>query len=210
MDIGFGSCGPNVATCSDLGGINKEIGACLQSFRSLLMDNIMPSRSDSFSPIAFAAANCYRVATAPNGTEEYWSADIKAVRPGVFSEIFHGVLFVEKPGEMVFLAGIESPDGVDRHIRSDAAMKQSAFINFLRAENERENATLGVLALVFQGHEYATVGKATAAYLAAKGLAHPFGVGFMDSDGEYQLLQIVPGDESGFDGNAYLPFDQLG
>ncbi len=161
-------------------------------------------------PIAFAATNCRFVAKVPNGVEEYWSADIKAVRRGVLHEVFTEVLFVEKPGELVFLAGIESPDGVDRHIRPDVAETQAGFIRFLRDENERDSAALGILAGVFQGREYATVGKATAAYLAARSLSHPFGVGFMDADGEYQRMQIEPGDDSGFDGNAYPPFDQLG
>ncbi|MEW6414236.1 MAG: hypothetical protein AB1482_03170 [Pseudomonadota bacterium] len=165
---------------------------------------------DIAPPIAFAAANCQFLAQVPNGIEGYWSADIKAVRRGVLHEIFTGVLFVEKPGELVFLAGIESPDGIDRHIRSDAAAKQAEFIRFLRDENDRDNAALGILAGVFQGREYAAVGKATAAYLAARSLSHPFGVGFMDHEGAYQTIQIVPGDDSGFDGNAYLPFDQLG
>lgn len=170
----------------------------------------MLNNSNLVPPIAFAATNCQRIAKLPNGIEEYWSADIKAVRHGIFNEIFAGILFVEKPGELVFLAGIESSDGIDRHIRSDVAMKQAEFIRFLREENERDNTALGILSAVFQGHEYATVGKATAAYLAARSQSHPFGVGFMDSDGEYQLLQIVPDEDSGFDGNSYLPFDQLG
>lgn len=170
----------------------------------------MLSNSNLVSPIAFAATNCQRIAKSPNGIKEYWSADIKAVRHGIFNEIFPGILFIEKPGELVFLAGIESRDGIDRHIRSDVAMKQVEFIGFLREENERDNAALGILSVVFQGHEYATVWKATAAYLAARSLSHSFGVGFMDSDGEYQLLQIVPGEDSGFDGNSSLPFDQLG
>lgn len=161
-------------------------------------------------PIAFAATNCQRISKNPNGIEEYWSADIKVVRHKTFNRIFTGVLFFEKPGEIVYLAGIEHPDGVDRHIHSDAAIKQAEFIAFLREENDRDNAILGMFSAMFQGHEYATVGQASAAYLAAKSLTHPFGVGFMDSDGEYQLLQIEPGEESGFDGNAYLPFDQLG
>lgn len=170
----------------------------------------MLSNANIVPPIAFAAANCQFVAKVPNGIEEYWSADIKAVRRGVLNEVFAGVLFVEKPGELVFLAGIESPDGIDRHIRPEVATKQAEFIRFLRDENERDSAVLGILAGLFQGREYATVGKATAAYLAARSLSHPFGVGFMDNDGEYQTIQIIPGDDSGFDGNAYLPFDQLG
>lgn len=161
-------------------------------------------------PIAFAATNCHLVAKLPNGVEEYWSADIKAVRRGILKEVFSGVLFIEKPGELVFMAGIESPDGIDRHIQPSAAAKQAEFIRFLREENDRENDALGIVAVVFSGHEYSTVGKATAAYLAARSLAHPFGVGYMDNEGEYQRIQIVPGAESGFDGNNYLPFDQLG
>lgn len=65
------------------------------------------------APIAFAAKNCSLIGTAPNDIDQYWSADIKAVHSGLFNKVFTGVLFVETPGEMVFLAGIESPDGTD-------------------------------------------------------------------------------------------------
>ncbi|WP_047228090.1 hypothetical protein [Pseudomonas brassicacearum] len=170
----------------------------------------MQNNFSATPPIAFAAKNCQLIATVPNGVEEYWSADIKAVRHGVLNKVFTDVLFIEKPGELAFLAGIESQDGVDRHIRPDAALKQAEFISFLRSENDRNSAALGILARVFQGHDYAVVGKATAAYMAARSLSHAFGVGYVDQNGDYQTIQIVPGDDSGFDGNAYLPFDQLG
>lgn len=161
-------------------------------------------------PIAFAATNCTFVATAPNGTEQYWSADVKAVRRGLFVKIFSGILFVETPGEMAFLAGIESADGVDRHIKSEAAAKQLEFITFLREENKRNDNVLGLAVGLFQREEYEAEGKATAAYMAARSLTHTFGVGYTDSAGQYNLIGIVPGDDSGFDGTRYVPFEQLG
>ncbi|MBS1190043.1 MAG: hypothetical protein H6R10_1835 [Rhodocyclaceae bacterium] len=160
-------------------------------------------------PIAFAAAHCQRVGKTP-GKAEYWSADIKAVRHNLFCKVFTDILFVEMPGELVFLAGIDAPDGLDRRINPELAQKQAEFIQFLRAENERDDATLCGMGAAFQGFEYATVGKATAAYLAARSLTHPFGVGFMDDQGQYQLLQVEPGEASGFDGIRYLSFDELG
>lgn len=147
-------------------------------------------------PIRFVATKCQMIGKYPNGIEEYWSADIKAVRHKTLTRIFTDVLFIEKPGEMVFLAGIESPDGVDRHIRLDAATKQAEFIRFLREENDRDNAALGMLSAIFAGHEYATVGKATAAYLVARKLTHAFGVGFLDGKGEYQLVKIEPSEDN--------------
>ena len=161
-------------------------------------------------PIAFAAANCEKVAVSPNGIEEYWRADIKAVRHGILNQVFKDVLFVEKPGEVAFLAGIEHPDGIDRGIHVDLAEKQAEFIAFLREENEKDSSALGVLSSVFVGSEYATIAKATAAYMAVRELTHSFGVGFFNQNNEYQHLGIILGEESGFDRNMYLPFDELG
>lgn len=175
-----------------------------------LHGKLMPTTLPPTLPIAFAATNCKLVGKSPNGTQEYWSADIKAVRHKTFNKVFTSVLFVETPGEMVNLAGIESVDGLDRRIRSDAAVKQAEFIAFLRNENERDNAALPELLIdIFEGSRYATIGKATAAYLAARSLTHSFGVGYLDSDNEYKLIRLMPGVESGFDGNNYLPFDQM-
>lgn len=68
---------------------------------------------------------------------------------------------------------------------------------------------LGLLVHVFPAHDYATVGEATAAYMAARGLTHPFGIGYIDTnDGQYKRLGLKPGEE--FDGTQYLPFDEMG
>jgi len=79
----------------------------------------------------------------------------------------------------------------------------------LREENLRDKAALGPLFGIFQGSEYATIGNATAAYMAARSLTHPFGVGFVGDDGQYQLIQVEPGAESGFDGTTTLTFDKI-
>lgn len=69
----------------------------------------MLNNSNLVPPIAFAVSNCQRIAKLPNGIEEYWSADIKAVRHGIFNQIFAGILFVEKPGELVFWRVLSPP-----------------------------------------------------------------------------------------------------
>lgn len=169
-----------------------------------------PTQLPVAPPIAFAATNCQLVGKHPNGVQEYWTADIKAARYDTFVRIFADVLFIETPCELVYLMGVESPGGVDRLRLSDSTIQQAVFIQFLLEENDRDAAVLGSLSSMFVGSEYATIGKATAAYLAARSLTHAFGVGFMNADGKYQLIKIEPGEESGFDGNRYLPFDELG
>lgn len=161
-------------------------------------------------PILFAATSCRSLGTRDNCKEEYWSADIKAVRHGLFEKIFTDVLFVETPGEMVFLAGSESADGIDRFIAEERAKKQAEFIAFLRDQNDR-NYPSGAEGLrdLFEGSRYATIARATVAYLAARSLTHPFGVGYLDVDGEYKTIGIIPDDESGWDVNCVPLFDQL-
>lgn len=162
------------------------------------------------APLAFAAANCRFLGSHPGGRGDYWSADIKAVRRGEFCKVFTNVLFVETPGEMVALSGMENRDGIDRHIKPEFAQKQAEFIRFLRDENDRDRQAMGILWQLFSGHEYATIGRATGAYLAARTLAHPFGVGFVNAEGEYELLGIEPCEDSGFEASLYVPFDELG
>lgn len=162
------------------------------------------------SPLAFAVANCRFQGSHPRGRGDYWTADIKAVRRGEFCKVFNNVLFVETPGEMAALSGMENRDGIDRFIKPEFARRQAEFIQFLRDENDRDRQAMGMLWQLFDGHEYATVGHATAAYLAARSLTHPFGVGFVNAEGEYELLGIEPCEDSGFEAILYPAFDELG
>lgn len=156
-------------------------------------------------PIVFAATNCRLWYKHPNGIEEFWLADIKAVRSGLFSRVFSDVIFVETPGRIAWLLGIVTPNDVHQLRNDPETEEQAEFIEFLQTENARDTATLGRLVEFFRSRDYATVGKATAAYMAARALTHAFGVGFVDRQGQYQLLEIVPGAESGFDGACYVP-----
>lgn len=181
----------------------------LRAFRVRLKQE--KAESGVVNPIVFAAADCFPLEEGWNeqdadGKEKYWTARMMVVRRGLFAKQFHDVLFVERLGEMVYLAGIEELDGVDRRLGPELAVRQAAFIRFLRDENERDNCVLGPLASVSQRSGYATVAKATAAIMMELGIVHPFVVGYTDADREYKGITLMPSDE--FD-QSVLPFDEL-
>jgi hypothetical protein len=60
------------------------------------LDELNPiNLSKAQPPIAFAAANVRFLSQFSDGTDELWSADIKACRHGTLCEVFEGILFVE-------------------------------------------------------------------------------------------------------------------
>lgn len=160
-------------------------------------------------PIAFAAKNPRFVSDFPQGPDQLWMADLKACRYGIQCQIFEEVLFVESNGAAL-IYGIEYEDGYPKGLEKEQALKQQAFIRFLREETRQDNEVLGLMALVFTGHEYATEGKATAAYLAVRDTSLLMGVGYRDNNGMYDLIALDP-DENGWieSARATMPFDQL-
>lgn len=175
------------------------------------LDDLQPlNLSKAQPPVAFAAANVRFLSKFPDGPDELWSADIKACRHGVMCEVFEDILFVESTRSghgTAHIFGIEFEDGRPRNFNAERAAKQQAFIDFLRAENAKDNEVLGWTRKVFTGHEYAAEGKATAAYLAVRESKLHIGVGYRNDAGEYELLAVES--ESWVDATG-LPFDELG
>ena len=160
-------------------------------------------------PIAFAAKNARFVSNFPQGSDELWMADLKACRHDVQCEVFEDILFVESNGT-AFVYGIEFEDGYPQGLKPELALKQQSFIQFLRDETRRDNDALGLAALIFTGHEYSTEGKATAAYIAARGVSLVMGVGYRNNDGKYELIGLEPEEDSWLESaRSILPFDEL-
>lgn len=161
-------------------------------------------------PIAFAAKNARFVSNFPQGPDELWMADLKACRHDVQCEVFEDILFVESNGT-AFVYGIEFEDGYPKGLKPELALKQQSFIQFLRDETRRDNDALGLVALIFTGHEYSTEGKAIAAYIAARGTSLVMGVGYRDNAGKYELIGLDPEEDSWIESaRSTLSFDELG
>lgn len=167
-------------------------------------------KSAAWSPIAFAAKNARFVSKYPDGPDELWVADLKACRRGHLLEIFEDILFVESNGT-TFICGIEFEDGCPSGLDPTFARKQQSFIQFLRDELRQDIEAAGPIAGIFAGTEYATVGKATAAYIAARGVPLMMGVGYRDGEDKYQLVTIDPEEGSWLKVARHtIPFDELG
>lgn len=163
-------------------------------------------------PIAFAATNAKFHSKFPDGSDELWSADIKASRHGMLCEVFKSIFFVESSRSeqgTAHIFGIEFEDGYPKSFNPALADKQQAFIRFLRDENAKDDGVMGWTRKIFTGHEYACEGKATAAYLATRDTKLNMGVGYRNDDGEYQL-EAVDSEEWLENARAILPFDELG
>lgn len=161
-------------------------------------------------PISFAAKNARFVSNFPQGPDELWMADLKACRHGVQCEVFEDILFVESNGT-AFIYGIEFEDGYPKGLKPEPALKQQSFIQFLRDETRRDNDALGFTALIFTGHEYATEGKATAAYIAARDTALVMGVGHRDNGGKYDLIALDASEDGWLESACSTPpFDEPG
>lgn len=175
------------------------------------IDKLNPiNLSKAQPPIIFAAANAKFLSQFPDGSDELWSADIKACRHGVLCEVFEGILFVESTRSghgTAHIFGIEFADGYPKGVNPALAVKQQAFIEFLRRENAKDDEVLGWTRKLFTGHEYATEGKATAVYLAVRESKLYIGVGYRNEAGEYELVAVES--ESWVEA-AGLSFDELG
>ena len=58
------------------------------------MPHSAPSASADYAPIIFGVKAPRLLGALPDGRGQLWSADVKAVRPGLFCKVFAGVLFV--------------------------------------------------------------------------------------------------------------------
>lgn len=146
------------------------------------------------APIAFGVKAPLRVATLPQGRGDLWSAQVMAVRQGVFSKVFANVLFVES-SDTAYVFGIETPDARPCGLPADVADHQQLFIRFLREQTHEDIRALGMLAKVFRGHEYGCEVAATAAYVVARDVCLNLGVGYQTESGAYELVGIHKDDD---------------
>lgn len=159
-------------------------------------------------PLAIAATNVSRVDVL-NDNAHLWKADIKTVRYGHPADEFKEILFMEAFGT-ASIAGVEFENGYPEWLYPEHASRQQAFINFLREETIKDNEALGFISQIFDGHEYAAIGKATAAYIVARGVPLAMGVGFKKDD-VYSLYGIDPVDNHFIElAKSILPYDELG
>ncbi|MDR6503553.1 hypothetical protein J2785_006746 [Burkholderia ambifaria] len=138
-------------------------------------------------PIHFAVTNCQDRGVHPETNERYWTADVRAVRPGVLDRTFSDVVFRENSGEMAFALGMEEADGVSANLRSVLQEPQREFVTFVHDQSALDRHPLSP---IFSGWEYSAERKMMLAYLSACGLSYAFGFGYFDRSGQYQLLRI--------------------
>ena len=144
-----------------------------------------------------------------NDADELWVADIKACAPGRECRVFREVMFVESHGT-AFIFGLEHEDGRPRGVRVERADRQQIFIDFLREQNELIDWAVGGLAAVFEGSEYASEAKVTAAYMIHRECLTDLAVGYRTREGGYVCEKFE--DEKWFleNARATFSFDDLG
>ena len=158
---------------------------------------------------AYAASNPRMVGKFPdNNVDELWIADIKACVPVGKCQLFRDVMFVESNGT-AYIFGIEHEDGRPRGVKAEIAERQQMFIDFLREQNEIMDYALGELSAIFQGSEYASQAKATAAYMIHREQLTDLALGYRNREGEYVCEKFE--EDHGFleNARAILPFDEL-
>lgn len=172
------------------------------------MPHSAPSASADYAPIVFGVKAPRLLGALPDGRGQLWSADVKAVRPGLFCKVFAGVLFVESDGT-AYAVGMEAPDGRSAMLKDDWATLQQGFILFLREQTRVDKDALGVFAPVFEGVDYGCEGAATAAYVAVRDVELRLGVGYETEEGEYELVGIGRSADWVANARMTLPFDKL-
>lgn len=157
----------------------------------------------------YAASNPRFAGKFPNSNvDELWVADIKACVPRSECRVFRDVMFVESQGA-AYIFGIEHEDGRPRGVKADLAERQQVFIAFLREQNEMTDWVMGGLTAIFQGSEYASQAKVTAAYMIHREHLTFLALGYRNRDGEYVCEKFE--DEHGFleNARATLSFEEL-
>lgn len=161
-------------------------------------------------PMAVAVRDPRFVSTFPGSSDSLWMADVKTCRRGFACDVFEAVLFVESNGT-AFILGMESEDGYSLDVHPNVAQTQQSFVQFLRDETLRDQNCLCGMAGLFSGNEYASEGKATAAYIAARNAVLVMGIGYHGREGKYELIGIDPNEGAWLEmARATLPFDELG
>jgi hypothetical protein len=143
-----------------------------------------------------------------NNLEELWVADIKACVPRGDCQVFREVMFVESQGA-AYIFGIEHDDGRPRGVKPELAERQQAFIDFLREQNEIMDRTMRGLGAIFQGSEYASEARVTAAYMVHREHLKYLALGYRSREGEYVLEKFEDDNEFLENARVTLTFDEL-
>lgn len=93
-------------------------------------------------------------------------------------------MFVESHGT-VYIYGTEHEDGRTREVKAELAAPQQVFIDLLLEQNEIMDHSMGPLAAIFEGPEYASQARATAAYMIYREHLIYLAVGYRTCNGEY-------------------------
>lgn len=164
----------------------------------------------SHQPATAYAASTPRLAGKfpDNDLEELWIADIKACVPGEACQLFRDVIFVEAQGA-AYIFGIENEDGRPLGLRAELAERQQAFIDYLREQNELMDRAVGGLGAIFQGSEYASEAKVTAAYMIHREHLTFLALGYRSREGEYLREKFDDKNEFLENARMMLSFDEL-
>jgi len=158
---------------------------------------------------AFAATNPRFAGKFPdNSVDELWIADIKACVPRGSCQVFTEVMFVESQGA-VYIFGIENEDGRPRGVRVELAERQQAFIDYLREQNEIMDRAVGGLGALFQGSEYASEARVTAAYMIHREHLTYLALGYRSREGDYLREKFDSKNEFLENARSMLSFDEL-
>lgn len=159
--------------------------------------------------IAYAASTPRLAAKCPdNGLEELWIADIKACVPHGECPVFRDVMLVESKAA-AFIFGIEHEDGRPRGVKAELADRQQAFIDFLREQNEIMDRAVGGFGALFQGSEYVSEAKVTAAYMIHRDNLKYLALGYWSREGEHVREKFDDENEFLVNARAMLSFDEL-
>lgn len=158
---------------------------------------------------SFSAANLELVKTFTSGSK-LWSVDMTARVPHSHCDVFQGVWFIECDGA-AFICGIENEDPRPKDVPTEIADGQESFINYLRAQNAKADLVFGDIWRLFEGSEYASEGRATAAFIAILGRELKVALGYFDaSTKKYDLICL---EDSGMwleEARSALQFNELG
>lgn len=136
----------------------------------------------------FEASDCREVGFSTTGVRAY-TATITASRDGVIDRIFKRVFFIEMPGQCAWIGGYSQPDLTERDPRE--APGQVELFRYLRQSNAWESEHLGRQLSAFEP-EQSCEGRATAAFMRARGQHHALRVGYVDATGAFRLAMFLP------------------
>jgi hypothetical protein len=107
----------------------------------------------------------------------------------VIDRVFKRVFFIELPGQCAWIGGYAQPDLTARDPRE--APGQVEFFRYLRQNNAWEVKHLGRY-LSASVPEQSCEGRATAAFMRARGQQHSVRVGYVDASGDFRLAMFMP------------------